>query len=79
MTSKFRFFNVIIIRKSENIKFKQGETDRILSYQYYLSSFNNCSEIKNNQVSNESLKKNYKLMWNFVQDYTGHKKDTKKY
>ena len=58
----------------ENIKFKEGETDRILSYQYYTSSFNNCCEIKKNQVSNDSLRKNYNMMWNFVQDYTGHKK-----
>mgnify|MGYP001374490948 CR=1 FL=1 len=57
-------------------KFKKGETERILAYQYYKSSYDACCHlIKDKDVSNESLKKNYEMMWNFVKGYS-NKDDT---
>jgi hypothetical protein len=54
-----------------NVIFKKGETERILAYEYYLNSYNSCFQVKKiSDVSNDSLIKNTKLMWNYVKDYS---------
>ncbi len=53
-----------------NVKFNKGETDRILSYEQYKSSYDNCCLTGNSNVSNYSLQKNFKMMWKYVQDYS---------
>lgn len=53
-----------------NVKFKEGETERILSHEYYKSSYNNCVSVNKSNISNNTLKNNYNLMWKFVQNYS---------
>jgi hypothetical protein len=53
------------------VKFKKGETERLMALEYYHKSYNSSCEIKNSKhASNSSLKQNYNLMWKFVQDYS---------
>jgi hypothetical protein len=60
---------------NENIKFKKGETERLLAYEYYKKSYESCCEIKeSNDISLASLRKNYEMMWNFVRDNSPNKK-----
>jgi hypothetical protein len=64
----------------DNVKFKKGETERIMAFEYYINSYNSCCEIKTaKDVSNDSLKKNYSLMWKYVQSFSSkfHKKEGK--
>ena len=56
--------------KKINVKFNIGETERILSYEYYKSSYDNCTLVGKQNVSNNTLKNNFNLMWNYVQDYS---------
>jgi hypothetical protein len=53
------------------VKFKKGETERIMAYEFYQNSYNSCCEIKSSKdVSNDSLKKNYNVMWKYVQSFS---------
>lgn len=65
-----------IRRKNENVKFKKGETERILAYEYYQNSYNACFQLRKD-ISNESLKKNYTVMWNYVKNYSDKRSGTK--
>ena len=60
-------------KSNENVKFKQGETEKILSFEYYTNSYKACCRIKQGLEPIEALRKNYKLMWNFVDGYRKNK------
>ena len=61
----------------QNIKFKQGETEKILAYEYYQNSYKQCVKLSKSQESLNSVRANYKLMWNYVNTY-GDKKNKEK-
>ena len=53
----------------QNIKFKQGETEKILAYEYYQNSYKQCVKISKSQESLNTVRANYKLMWKYVNSY----------
>ena len=61
-----------------NIKFKQGETEKILAYEYYQNSYKKCVQPTKNQDSLNTARSNYKLMWNYVNTY-GNKVNKEKF
>ena len=61
-------------KSNENVKFKQGETEKILAFEYYNNSYKECCRIKQSFEPIASLRANYRLMWNFVDGYTKKKK-----
>lgn len=75
MQSKYYFILKNFFRKNQNIKFKKGETERYLAYEFYKNSYNNCFQFKGNDISNESLKKNYSTMWKYVKEYAKNSND----
>jgi len=54
---------------NQNIKFRQGETEKILAYEYYQNSYKQCVQLTNSQDSLSTVRANYKLMWNYVNTY----------
>ena len=62
----------------QNIKFRQGETEKILAYEYYQNSYKQCVELTKSQESLNSVRANYKMMWNYVNNY-GNKMKKNKY
>ena len=62
-----------------NIKFRQGETEKILAYEYYQNSYKQCVKFNHSQEPLDSIRANYKIMWNNVNSYVnkGHKKSIK--
>ena len=61
----------------QNIKFKQGETEKILAYEYYQNSYKQCVKISKSHESLSSVRQNYKLMWNYVNSYCDKKNKEK--
>ena len=59
---------------NQNIKFKRGETEKILAYEYYQNSYKQCVKLSKSQDSLNTVRKNYKMMWNYVNTY-GEKKN----
>ena len=59
-----------------NIKFRQGETEKILAYEYYQNSYKQCVKFNHSQEPLDSIRANYKIMWGNVNSYVnkGHKK-----
>ena len=64
---------------NSNIKFRQGETEKILAYEYYQNSYKQCVKFNHSQEPLDSIRANYKIMWNNVNSYVnkGHKKSIK--
>ena len=61
----------------DKIIFSKGETEKLLNYQFYKSSYNACCEIdKHNSLNNICIKTNYANNWNNVRQYT-YDKDRK--
>ena len=60
---------------NSNIKFRQGETEKILAYEYYQNSYKQCVKLDHSQEPLDSIRANYKIMWNNVNSYVnkGHK------
>ena len=55
----------------DNIIFSKGETEKLLNYQFYKSSYKACCEIqKQNSMDNSCAKTNYNNNWNLVKKYT---------
>ena len=65
-------------KTDQNIKFRQGETEKILAYEYYQNSYKKCVQLTKSQESLNSVRANYKLMWNYVNTY-GNKINKEKY
>ena len=63
---------------NDKIIFSKGETEKLLNYQFYKSSYNACCEInKHSSINNKCIKTNYDNNWNYVKQYT-FEKDRKK-
>ena len=62
----------------QNIKFRQGETEKILAHEYYQNSYKKCVQLTKSQESLNSIRKNYKYMWDYVNNY-GNKLKREKY
>ena len=55
---------------NDNIIFQKGETEKLLNFQFYKTSYKACCEInKQNDMPNSSIKKNYKNNWKLVEQY----------
>ena len=60
---------------NEKIIFSKGETEKLLNYQFYNSSYKACCEInKPDSVNNLCIKKNYNNNWNYVRQYTNDRR-----
>ena len=63
---------------NDKIIFSKGETEKLLNYQFYKSSYNACCDInKHDSINNQCLKTNYDNNWNYVKQYT-YEKDKEK-
>jgi hypothetical protein len=60
-------------KNNSNVKFKQGETEKILAFEYYQNSYKQCVEINNAQEPLNSIRANYKLMWKNVNSFVKKK------
>ena len=60
---------------ADKIIFNKGETEKLLNYQFYTTSYKACCKIYNNNIPNSSMKANYKSNWNIVKNYVNEKKD----
>ena len=49
-------------KSNENVKFKQGETEKILAFEYYNNSYKECCRIKQSFEPIASLRANYRQM-----------------
>lgn len=62
---------LIFSKKQEKTKFKKGETERILAFEFYQKSYDASCEIKMlKNERNDALKKNHTLMWDYVQKFS---------
>ena len=61
-------------KSNANVKFKQGETEKILAFEYYQNSYKQCVKMNHSQEPLNSIRANYKLMWRNV-DYFLNKKN----
>ena len=56
---------------NDKIIFSKGETEKLLNYQFYKSSYNACCDIsKYDSINNKCIKTNYNNNWNYVKQYT---------
>ena len=56
-------------KNNANVKFRQGETEKILAFEYYQNSYKQCVKINNSQQRLNSLRANYRLMWKNVDSF----------
>ena len=56
-------------KNNANVKFRQGETEKILAFEYYQNSYKKCVKINHSQEPLNSIRANYKLMWNNVNSF----------
>ncbi len=64
-------------KSNENVKFRQGETEKILAFEYYQNSYKECFRIHSKEEGITGLRANYRLMWDFVDGYSKRKKRSK--
>ena len=61
---------------NDKIIFGKGETEKLLNYQFYATSYKACSEIqKQNSMDNNCMKTNYHNNWNLVRQYTHEQRE----
>ena len=67
-------------KSNANVKFRQGETEKILAFEYYQNSYKQCVKMNHSQEPLNSIRANYKLMWRNVDSFLNKKKiyDNKK-
>ena len=77
---KKNYKNILILpllnhkfKNNSNVKFKQGETEKILAFEYYQNSYKQCVKINNAQEPLNSIRANYKLMWKNVNSFVKKK------
>ena len=59
-------------QKIDNIKYRRGETERILVNEYYQNSYNSAIKISrfNSELdTNDAIRNNYSRLWDNVNDY----------
>ena len=61
-------------KSNANIKFRQGETEKILAFEYYQNSYKQCVKMNHSQEPLNSIRANYKLMWRNVDSFLNKKK-----
>ena len=73
---KKNYKNILILpllnhkfKNNANVKFRQGETEKILAFEYYQNSYKQCVKINNSQEPLNSIRANYKLMWKNVNSF----------
>ena len=72
---KLKHLNLDTPYINDKIIFSKGETEKLLNYQFYKTSYNACCDInKHRSINNESIKTNYHNNWSFVKYYTYEKK-----
>jgi len=60
----------------DKIIFNRGETEKLLNYQFYTTSYRACCQISQyNNIPNSSMKANYKNNWDVVRNYVKEKRD----
>ena len=85
-TTKNKFYDKTILKFNDarlpylydKIIFKKGETEKLLNYQYYSSSYRSCCETtKQNGINNIPIKTNYKNNWSLVKRFVQQKNKEK--
>ena len=61
-------------KNNANIKFRQGETEKILAFEYYQNSYKQCVKLNHSQEPLNSIRANYRLMWKNVDSFLNKKK-----
>ena len=56
-------------KNNANVKFRQGETEKILAFEYYQNSYKQCVKINHSQEPLNSIRANYRLMWKNVNSF----------
>ena len=63
---------------NSNVKFRQGETEKILAFEYYQNSYKQCFKTNHSQEPLNSIRANYRLMWKNVDSFLSKKKNNEK-
>ncbi len=73
---KKNYKNILILpllnhkfKNNANIKFRQGETEKILAFEYYQNSYKQCVQLNHSQEPLNSIRANYRLMWKNVNSF----------
>ena len=77
---KKNYKNILILpllnhkfKNNANVKFRQGETEKILAFEYYQNSYKQCVKLNHSQEPLNSIRANYKLMWGNVKSFLKRK------
>ena len=77
---KKNYKNILILpllnhkfKNNANVKFRQGETEKILAFEYYQNSYKQCVQINHSQEPLNSIIANYRLMWGNVNSFLKRK------
>ena len=77
---KKNYKNILILpllnhkfKNNANVKFRQGETEKILAFEYYQNSYKQCVKLNHSQEPLNSIRANYKLMWENVNSFLKRK------
>ena len=77
---KKNYKNILILpllnhkfKNNANVKFRQGETEKILAFEYYQNSYKQCVKLNHSQEPLNSIRANYKLMWGNVNSFLKRK------
>ena len=73
---KKNYKNILILpllnhkfKNNANVKFRQGETEKILGFEYYQNSYKQCVQLNHSQEPLNSIRANYRLMWKNVNSF----------
>ena len=73
---KKNYKNILILpllnhkfKNNANVKFRQGETEKILAFEYYQNSYKQCVKLNHSQEPLNAIRANYKLMWGNVNSF----------
>ena len=77
---KKNYKNILILpllnhkfKNNANVKFRQGETEKILAFEYYQNSYKQCVKLNHSQEPLNAIRANYKLMWGNVNSFLKRK------
>ena len=74
-TKKINTVNLPYLK--EKIIFSKGETEKLLNYHFYSTSYRACCQTAQyNNMPNSSMKANFKNNWKVVRNYVNEKKET---